>query len=755
MFLGSSGLFHRVLWERETGRAGWRGGAAWWLLRWRARSRWWGATARFYLWLLWSERPDDKVWPVLSRFGTRVRYADTIGLPLIALGHPDALEPKHRRELLECARRDDGHPVAEAARSLIRDAPAAFRDALCEEALGEADVAEACVAAGAFPSDPARRAVFALLTGQFEQYEAGDPDGTLLVAGYTAADGAGRRRVREALVEGGRGDLLRLLASGAPLPVPTAAGIRHLAVQLGASRDVAGLVALARRLPLAEAVDAVHQGPAGPNGDPLYGLLRGADLRAVRRARRRMDGAGREVELSGVPLTASVAPNGVGVAVLTAPPDRPGRGPCPVTLTHVPLSGGEPASVTLDSFQLNAGTRVHHSGRRIALGADQHIKLFSLSCRRVGRLTVPQKRADTGSVYAMGDSEVVDEIWPVTVLPGADAPLLLLRAVSRRLNSRHVARDELAFYDRRWNETARREIAADSWYGRTYEGSDPTTPLPARTVAVNADGSTLAYQSVSKLGLVRFHDVVGGRTAVKEGTRGVQALCFRDAGTVAGLYAGGALRVDTDPWTDSAVHARRDLAGVHEDSHLVHWGGLLLANLAPDGIRGAHTLGAYDAVTLEDAEPPALPEDTTRLSGLWTDPAGTWLAVAGPGRLRIQLPHDRAGELPAAVPLDELAPRHLRVIEAARSAAADPDVAAFLQLLRDCVLLRTGDAVALGAGTAVAGPHDVAVRPVPYDVASGSVLYDVASGSVPYDMASDSVPYDSDARPVPYEEPPA
>ncbi|MEV6104009.1 hypothetical protein AB0M28_04720 [Streptomyces sp. NPDC051940] len=688
------------------------------LLR-RARSPRWGGEAREQLWRVWLAAPegDAEAWLILRRFAEPARAGSARPASLIALRHPDALRPAHRGEVLACAVRG-AHPVARAARRLIADGPDELRDAVCEAALGIPGLTGLCVAEGVFPADPARRAVFALLTGQLAQYEAGDPDGALLAAGYAAALADERRRVREALAETGRGDLLRTLAAADPRPAPGSAETRHLASRLRAVGDTDGLLGLALRLPLDAAVEAVQgSSPPAAHDDPRYRLLRAADPSAVRRARRRLTGGGTDLPVPGRPHSASFAPDGSGIAVLAGEYDDEGRDPGQLSglvLRHFPLPTGRPVTLALRRGQAVPGeASVLHTGRSVALADLLGISVYDLEGRPVhapelGAAPVVDlwNTAEHRSLYGL--SPLMPLAFPA---PGGCRVLQRARGGTHET---HLAHHGLVRFDDAWRERGRRAVRSGEWSGRPY--GLYAEPDGENAAAANADASLLAWVWPGPDHGVLIHDPATGRTELTAHLTGraepPRSVCFTDRHTVACLHTGG-LRTYTLTSAGARPRAERALA-VEAVGDLVLFDGLLVTT-------DRRRLRAFDPVTLQDAEPPALPDGFASVTGLWADPSGTRLAVGGHGGLRVYAPYDGGSAAPydvgsaalAVVPLADLAPRHVREIDAALAGRAgrDTDVRAFLRLLRDCALARTGDAVALSRAHTASGPYDVAVRP--------------------------------------------
>jgi hypothetical protein len=98
--------------------------------------------------------------------------------------------------------------IRQACLRLLHDLPPGRdRDALCGRAMeGSVTATRAVVRSGAVPSDAARVPAFLALTGQWDRYDAADPDGTALRAYAEALPlrDAERDRLREAARRAGR-----------------------------------------------------------------------------------------------------------------------------------------------------------------------------------------------------------------------------------------------------------------------------------------------------------------------------------------------------------------------------------------------------------------------------------------------------------------------------------------------------------------------------------------------------------------------
>ncbi|MGN9907597.1 hypothetical protein ACTMTJ_08605 [Phytohabitans sp. LJ34] len=114
-----------------------------------------------------------------------------------------------------------------------------------------------CAGHGLVPDDAVDRALFFVLTGQREQYQAHDPDGSLLARGYRAADEPAREAVRRTMI--GLGDLsaLRVIADRPDRPL-TAAEADHLTARLAEAGEWDQLWRLIPTVPIANALRAAH-----------------------------------------------------------------------------------------------------------------------------------------------------------------------------------------------------------------------------------------------------------------------------------------------------------------------------------------------------------------------------------------------------------------------------------------------------------------------------------------------------------------
>ncbi|HVQ96028.1 MAG TPA: hypothetical protein VMU51_33700 [Mycobacteriales bacterium] len=232
-------------------------------------------------------------------------------------------------------------------RAALAGDPAAV-EALCALAVDRDELARVCVEHRLVPADPTRRAVFLLLTGQPEQYEAADPDGSLLAAGYPGQRPVRRERLRGAVLALGRLDLIQRVA-GSRGRTPDETG--WLAEQLVARADWPALWKLLRAVPLRQAVGLAREFPPGwqpPGADRPSAADAGGLLAALLRVRPSevVPSLAATVDvrlLSRVPAGISISPDGTELAVLAH--DGYAGAPGTLTLGTYPLCRPGPAAL--------------------------------------------------------------------------------------------------------------------------------------------------------------------------------------------------------------------------------------------------------------------------------------------------------------------------------------------------------------------------------------------------------------------------
>ncbi|MBT8225299.1 MAG: hypothetical protein HKP61_07785 [Dactylosporangium sp.] len=211
------------------------------------------------LWRTWLATPHETLWRSLSRWQMPGSTADVRALSLVAI-EPDARRlaaPDMRATLLDAASRRGDHPIAALAQQKIIDADDQdLVDAVCETAMTRPELVSFCRTNRLAPADPVRRSVYFALTGQPDQLQAFDPDGSLLALAYASADQATRTRLRKAMLSGGGLDLVRVLVGEdrrGRIQTMTEAEIRYLAEQLAARGAWADLWQILLDLPVVRA----------------------------------------------------------------------------------------------------------------------------------------------------------------------------------------------------------------------------------------------------------------------------------------------------------------------------------------------------------------------------------------------------------------------------------------------------------------------------------------------------------------------
>lgn len=238
-------------------------------------------------WSDWLDEHAVTLWSLLERWACPATAPQRHSLSRLALG--DDGVAVEAGVLAEAAVRFD-HPIGERARArLLAGGHVEAVDLFCAASPGSPEAVGFCVAHHLAPSDDVERAVFFMLTGQYEQYRALDADGALLALGYRSASAEVRGSLRTAMTAFGGIDTLRVLAGGsrrddlASLTEPERA---YLVRQLADHGDRERLWSLTVLLPLAEAVDAAHAlgdwRPAGTDDRRVFEALRGTDPHRVR-----------------------------------------------------------------------------------------------------------------------------------------------------------------------------------------------------------------------------------------------------------------------------------------------------------------------------------------------------------------------------------------------------------------------------------------------------------------------------------------
>lgn len=213
-----------------------------------------------------------------------------------------------------------------------------------------------CVRHELVPDNEIERALFFVLTGQHERYEALDPDGTLLAGGYRGAPEATRKALRDTMLGLGAVDLVRVVAERPDHPL-TGTEADYLATQLARAGEWDRLWRLVPTFPLASAVRAAplfgHWRPPDDAGRALLRRLATTDPAAL--------GAAADAAVNRFPVTHpsrySFAPDGSELAVGNAKgtvvlDSRTGRRLAEYP-AHTPLALGDGAIVHTGSGKDN------------------------------------------------------------------------------------------------------------------------------------------------------------------------------------------------------------------------------------------------------------------------------------------------------------------------------------------------------------------------------------------------------------------
>ncbi|GGK94107.1 hypothetical protein [Streptomyces flaveus] len=251
-------------------------------------------------WQDWLDQEDAELWSLLKRWGPapttselQVRF-----LSRLALGGDDV--PLEERTLIDAALRFD-HPIGERARVwlLTQGAPETI-DLFCEAALDSSSAAAFCAEHHLAPADPVQRAIFFVRTRQLEQYQALDPDGSLLTLGYRGASDEERSVLRVEMSGLGILDVVRVLAGQSSQQADFAYLSEneraYVAEQLAERRDWDRLWSLTLLMSLPEAVQTADEfgdwRPKDEDDRRVFEALRAADSIAVGRFVEALAGVG-------------------------------------------------------------------------------------------------------------------------------------------------------------------------------------------------------------------------------------------------------------------------------------------------------------------------------------------------------------------------------------------------------------------------------------------------------------------------------
>ncbi|OLT36512.1 hypothetical protein BJF79_31155 [Actinomadura sp. CNU-125] len=206
------------------------------------------------LWAEWFEDPADRPGDALFRWARPPSDTRPVAAAITESTPPD------RAALLYALILGDA-PLRAAAEKLADPPDREFVEELCERVLLRPEAAGFCVERELAPGDPARRALFYVITRQWAQHAALDPDGRLLALAYASAAPAVRARARDAMLASGELDLVRVIvgedrrARMAEMPREEA---RYLAERLAERREWDELWAFVRDLPISLAAELVR-----------------------------------------------------------------------------------------------------------------------------------------------------------------------------------------------------------------------------------------------------------------------------------------------------------------------------------------------------------------------------------------------------------------------------------------------------------------------------------------------------------------
>jgi hypothetical protein len=623
------------------------------------------------LWGRWLLDANDEVRAALTRW----HRPHTGGGPsLVALDEPAA-----DADVVAAARRD-GHPVAAMARARILAGQPDLVDAACEAAMSHDGLAGFCVEHRLAPADPHRAAVYFLLTGQQEQYRLVDPDHSLLTVTYRGAREDVRARVRARVA--GQPDLVRVLTEAnrrdrmTRLSEPEAA---YLTGQLAQRRDWPGLWALAKDLPVHQAVEAVRLIDGWAPDDLVFHALARADPATIATARAALVLPwSLRVAVPGRVVDGAFSPDGTrlavahdqGVAVHALPSGR-----------HEPENSrpGKDIRAVLaldDALVVTAGVVSHHVG-----GA-------------------------AGGLWGMGFIERGGGGRPVTrkIVPGTISALARRPGgyVALTVNRGHV-------WLRLQDDDGRRGTTPSS---RTVSvGADFADPasLEGWALACDSTGGRIAVAG-DRLSLLSVSpSMVHVESAVTPFAAGrYPAVGLNGTDRLVALDGTRTLRVWRTTGGAPRVVAERQL-----DQHL---DGGSLVDLPAAGVVAVldgpllAPVRFLDGDTLADVTDPH-PFDESPATCLFGAPEGTLLAKGGFGSVELVDLGSRAMAALADRPLAAADPADLRAVHRHLGRVApDSPARPVLELLRVCLTQRFGADVALGDGGAgIARADDIAL----------------------------------------------
>jgi len=454
--------------------------------------------------------------------------------------------------------------IAATALRSLPEGPA--QDALCHLAIEEGHKAVLIVAseAGYLPQDPAARAAFLALSGQWDACETCDLDGTLLRSAYEAAPAELRRRIAEAARAAGRTQWVKVAVGGSRL--------RRLA-EMTFEEWEAVLALLCRPEHAAEAWRLAQEAP------PVHArelLLRLADTQALPENDR--DDYGRlrslaELCTDEAPFDSEAA---IWPATLRGHEDRvhslaitpdgallaSGGGDSTIRLWHLP--GGEPAATLRGHQDTVHSLAITPDGALLASGGgvfDKTVRLWHLPG---GELAATLRGHESwvrslamspgGALLASGGGYSTIDLWH---LPGGKRAATL-RGHEDRVHSLAITPDGALLASGAWDKTIR------LWH---LPGGEPAATLRGHegwvtSLAITSGGALLASGSLDKT--IRLWHLPGGepRATLRGHEGGVRSLAITPGGA---LLASGSLDKTIRLWHLPGGEPAATLRG-HEDS---------------------------------------------------------------------------------------------------------------------------------------------------------------------------------------------
>jgi hypothetical protein len=591
--------------------------------------------------------------------------------------------------------------------------PAALAEAACDAAVADGgaaagadhrSVAAFCARHRLAPADPARRAVFYLLTGQADQLRAADTDGSALALGYAAADPAQRARIRVAMAAAGSPEPARMIVQSVRQQQTELTGdeASYLASQLAGRRDWAGLWRLVQGLPVLDAVTAMRHfrdgwQPASARECALFSQLVRADRSQLSRARRTL-GAMRAPD--GTPMS------GTRIAAAHLSPVAFGNGALPADGRQLPVVTRkasnkreyEVAVFDLPGIGTSAAgdTAQPATGQRYSImrpGDPQFAFVGGSLLAKAG----PSARADVRGALSWYENGQLR--WLPRLDTGGYAPYIYKIAPGFTAAGRFVVLGQrhLAFYERDGTLLGTRPLQDETWLSVT--GS-------AQQIAAQP-GGLLAVTGRSGLAVFTASDV-------QKASLAATAPLPDGAWTQVRFCGPGRMVTVTNPGSDQSCEVRLwQLDGERLECQATAWmqsarDPVVIPGMGLIAIWSIGGLRFLDPGSLEDTAPP---EGISRhVTGLWNTPGLDRCALVGRNFIEV---HDGVHPVAAIAdrPPGRWVPGDLTCVSSIMRAPAPDEVTCpLLEVLRACLEYRFDSEVGLGAEARLsAGDDDVAL----------------------------------------------